>query len=121
MQKPISIQHELRIEPRDEQTVGLCSCGSWVREVTLETVAITGRSREEALRAAHHDHARSIGGPSRGGRRGGSRTKSFSLAGYAGKRAPTDGATPCSFSPSQTSGRCEARRTRRELSVIVAR
>lgn len=51
--------HELRIESDDaEVTVGTCTCGEWRREVSLETVAVTGRPREDALRAAHVDHVR---------------------------------------------------------------
>ena len=55
--------HELRIElDGAEQTLGSCSCGGWERAADLETLAVTGRSREEALRQAHEQHARGLDG-----------------------------------------------------------
>lgn len=53
--------HELRIETDDAAlTVGTCTCGEWRREVSSETVAVTGRPREAALRVAHVDHVRDV-------------------------------------------------------------
>ena len=51
--------HRLLLVPNGDHTLGACTCGEWRREVTTETVAITGRSREDALRSAHAEHARS--------------------------------------------------------------
>ncbi|HET6405291.1 MAG TPA: hypothetical protein VFH78_11640 [Candidatus Thermoplasmatota archaeon] len=52
------LAHVLRIEAHEAaRTLGVCSCGAWRREVTLETLAVTGLPREEALRAAHEQHA----------------------------------------------------------------
>lgn len=56
--------HELTIEADDaDHTVGACSCGGWQREVTLETVAVTGLPRAESLRAAHEAHVREASAP----------------------------------------------------------
>lgn len=54
-----ALVHELHIAlDAAQQTVGACSCGAWTREASLETIAVTGRSREETLRAAHETHVR---------------------------------------------------------------
>lgn len=50
-------EHQLLVEPSQECTVGACSCGHWRREADASTLAITGRSREDALRSAHAAHA----------------------------------------------------------------
>lgn len=56
--------HELVIEPSADQTLARCTCGHWTREADPTIVAVTGRSREDALRAAHELHTRDIGPPS---------------------------------------------------------
>lgn len=54
--------HHLVLDPQPEQTLGRCTCGQWSRGADTEVVAITGRSREETLRAAHERHARGLDG-----------------------------------------------------------
>lgn len=54
--------HQLLLEPHADQTLGRCTCGAWAREADPTVVAVTGRSREDALRAAHELHARGIDG-----------------------------------------------------------
>lgn len=53
-------QHELLVHAREGCTVGECSCGRWRREADAETLALTGRSREDALRHAHELHSRGL-------------------------------------------------------------
>lgn len=54
--------HQLLIEPSAEQTLGRCTCGQWSREADPQIVTVTGRSREDALRAAHELHTRALDG-----------------------------------------------------------
>ena len=51
-------RHVLRLEASADTTHGVCSCGAWQHEAGSETVTVTGRSREDAIRAAHALHAR---------------------------------------------------------------
>lgn len=54
-------RHELHVnEAEPAHTRATCSCGAWAHEATTDTVRVTGKSREEALRAAHELHARDI-------------------------------------------------------------
>ncbi|HVM46074.1 MAG TPA: hypothetical protein VM582_09085 [Candidatus Thermoplasmatota archaeon] len=53
-------EHVLHVTTLNGCTFGECACGQWRREVTTETVAITGRSREDALRAAHDLHVQEL-------------------------------------------------------------
>ena len=52
--------HHLSLAAEEGCTVAECSCGQWRRQADLETVTLTGRSREEALRSAHDMHARGL-------------------------------------------------------------
>lgn len=53
-------QHRLQVQAADGSTVGHCSCGQWRREADADTPAVTGRSREDALRHAHEMHSRGL-------------------------------------------------------------
>jgi hypothetical protein len=53
-------EHRLAVVAEPGCTVGECSCGHWRRQATVETVRITGLSREDALRSAHELHARGL-------------------------------------------------------------
>lgn len=55
---PTRAGHDLAIATYDASTLGTCSCGAWHREADHETVTLTGRPREDVLRAAHADHVR---------------------------------------------------------------
>jgi hypothetical protein len=57
-----SSRHDLVIEATEAATRGVCTCGAWEHEIGPDTVAVTGRSREETLRAAHDLHVREIMG-----------------------------------------------------------
>ncbi|HUR70056.1 MAG TPA: hypothetical protein VM370_12495 [Candidatus Thermoplasmatota archaeon] len=51
------------MEPHGATTRGACTCGLWQRDVDAQVVAVTGRSREEALRAGHELHTRGLDTP----------------------------------------------------------
>lgn len=53
-------EHLLQVQSADDCTVGECSCGRWRREADADTLAVTGRSREDALRHAHELHSRGL-------------------------------------------------------------
>lgn len=53
-------QHLLAVDVGPDVTRGTCSCGAWQRDAGPETLALTGRSREEALRASHELHTRGL-------------------------------------------------------------
>lgn len=55
-----SEEHELLVEPAEGATLGRCTCGHWQRTCDHEVVRLTGRSREDALRASHELHARGL-------------------------------------------------------------
>lgn len=57
---PMAGPHDLLVESAPELTRGACTCGRWRRDAGPDTVAVTGKSREETLRAAHDLHARGI-------------------------------------------------------------
>lgn len=54
------LHHHLQVASHAGDTVGQCSCGHWERHVNHQIVALTGRSRQDALRAAHDLHARGL-------------------------------------------------------------
>jgi hypothetical protein len=63
MLEPTPGQHHLLVEANGEATHGKCSCGLWERDAGADTVAVTGKSREDVLRSAHELHSRGIVAP----------------------------------------------------------
>lgn len=53
-----AVVHSIVWSHLPEATVAECACGGWRRSATLETVALTGLSRDESLRLAWLEHER---------------------------------------------------------------